>query len=190
MKEEFRRLVNKMCDCKILNQEQLALLLKLLDKENWENQEWDWLMDTYYKELDETLVNAVLEAAQLAIIYDAESGQVPPPYEKTMIPLLLEFVGLDNLQTEINLNYTRIETGSDNYFLSINYANNKYDIKLNDIGDYYDVDGMLTILNDIIIAQGKTFIVHEISTNDQSFCFYKGNLISLNTFLTSYDTKS
>ena len=189
MKEKYQGLVKKMLETGLVNQEVYNRLVAVQESENWEMDEWDWLIETYYDDLDDTLINSLLEAAELAICYDAESSQVPPPYVNNMVPALLQFAGLNKSDAEISLDIKKKEVSKNEYTLIIKYKDREYHQSLEDFGDYYDTDGMLTILNDILTNEGKEYILHELSTSDQAFCFFKGDRMKLNAFIESCNQK-
>jgi len=56
-----------------------------------------------------------------------------------------------------------------------------------DAGDYFDVDGTIQLLNSITTNLKEPFKVHNLNTNDQSFCYFKGDIEKLNAFLKNYN---
>ena len=185
MKEKFDKLVKAMLSGGIFSKSDYDILIKSSSNYSTWDRKWRWLMESYYDGLEVPLISSMLDEVGLSFGEDAESGQKPPPYESYLVPALLKFADLTKTSV-INLDYNKMVGEDDTYHLNIIYNGKKYSKQLMDCGDYYDVEGLMVLINNILSETNSPIALSELDTEDQGFCFYKGGLDQLNSVLSEY----
>lgn len=120
------------------------------------------------------------------IIRDAESGRIPPDY-KRIVTDVFKLIEHDTGHPTINLHYQEKEEANHIYSLTIQLMEKEFKKELIDAGDYYDVLGLLTLINEILNFKGVDYRLISLDSDDQSFWWIKGNKEKVVQFLEWYD---
>lgn len=120
------------------------------------------------------VIPTMLAKVSKGIIEDAECGMIPPDYER-IISEIFELVEKDTGHPIIKLHYQKKEAAKDLYTLVLKFENSEFKKELKDVGDYYDIDNLFKMINEVLACMELDYRLISLESNDQSFWWVKGN---------------
>lgn len=119
------------------------------------------------------VIPSILARVSKGIIEDAENGRIPPDYE-SLVSQIFKLVEEDTGLPTIKLHYQKLENAKDLYTLVLKFQQDEFMKELRDFGDYYDVDNLFQMINEILAHRKVDYRMISLESNDQSFWWVKG----------------
>ena len=120
------------------------------------------------------VIPSILSEISKGIMEDAECGMIPPDYER-MVLEVFKLLEKDTGRPTVKLHYQKVEGGKDLYTLVLTFENGEFNKELKDVGDYYDVDNLLKMINEMLDFMNLDYRLISLESNDQSFWWVKGS---------------
>ncbi len=131
-------------------------------------------------------IPAILATVSKGIMRDAESGTIPPDYQR-LVPEIFKLIEKDTGRPKVELVYENVAEGNDLYSLVLTFENDKFERTLQDVGDYYDVNGLLKMINEILNFSNLDYNIISIESNDQAFWWLKGKREKVEQLFALYE---
>lgn len=185
-KQKFTLVTKSLLDFELIDTNQHNELLYIWDDET------NHLSMDFHEMIEEGEVNyhlilKMLRGVELTYHIDAETGQVPPPYQDCL-KSLMTFIGLDPNNLNATINDFNRENRREDYVVKVNYSDLSYTMAINGgFTDYYDHPAIRKLLYKILKDQKSEVKLYELGTEDTSFCFFIGNMDNLKKVLSHYD---